>query len=302
MIPLANEEFIWPGLDETRGEHKVSAEQKEEEFKEDPDKKALLNPEGRAWIPNSKLLRKRICIIVHCGVNGNRGRTATLRAIEAFFYWVYLEKDVKQFCRTYLHSIGSLDSKVPRFLGEALHASRRNQVIHYDFLFVKNTRKFSFVLVLKDYLSHFVELVVSERTNHVVIVHALVDWYKRFGIAETRVCDKGSHFKNKVVAELNHILKTKHQFTTEYSPKSNGTVKKVNREIMQVLRSLVFEFKISWNSWSSLLPLKQSALNNYKSANLAGQAPITVFTCFPAYNPLAVVLQGTDAISSSNRK
>jgi len=65
---------------------------------------------------------------------------------------------------------------------------------------------------------------------------------------------------------------------------------------MQVLRSLVFEFKISWNSWSSLLPLKQSALNNYKSGNLAGQAPITVFTCFPAYNPLAVVLQGTDAI------
>ena len=142
----------------------------------------------------------------------------------------------------------------------------------------------------------FVELVPSERTDHAVVVHALVDWYKRFGIAETRVCDKGSHFKNKVVAELNHILKTKHQFTTEYSPKSNGTVKKVNREIMQVLRSLVFEFKISWNSWSSLLPLKQSALNNYKSTNLAGQAPITVFTCFPAYNPLAVVLQGTDAI------
>ena len=186
MIPLANEEFIWPGLDETRGEHKVSAEQKEEEFKEDPDKKALLNPEGRAWIPNSKLLRKRICIIVHCGVNGNRGRTATLRAIEAFFYWVYLEKGVKQFCRTYLHSIGSLDSKVPRFLGEALHASRRNQVIHYDFLFVKNTRKFSYVLVLKDDLFHFVELVRSESTDHVVVVHALVEWYIGGGFSQSQ--------------------------------------------------------------------------------------------------------------------
>jgi hypothetical protein len=58
-------------------------------------------------------------------------------------------------------------------------------------------------LVLKDDLSHFVELVSSEITDHVVVVHALVDWYKRFGVAETHLSDKGSHFKNKVVAELN---------------------------------------------------------------------------------------------------
>jgi hypothetical protein len=37
-------------------------------------------------------------------------------------------------------------------------------------------------------------------------------------------------------------------------------------------------------------------LNNYKSASLAGQAPITVSTGLPAYNPLAVVLQGSNAI------
>jgi hypothetical protein len=77
---------FWPGTDEIRGEQKVSNEQKEDEFKEDPDKKALVNPEGRVWIPNSKLLRERICIIAHCGVNGHRGRTATLRALEVFFY------------------------------------------------------------------------------------------------------------------------------------------------------------------------------------------------------------------------
>ena len=43
----------------------------------------------------------------------------------------------------------------------------------YDFLFVKNTRKSSYVLVLKDDLSHFVELLSSERTDHVLVVHAL---------------------------------------------------------------------------------------------------------------------------------
>ena len=71
-----------------------------------------------------------------------------------------------------------------------------------------------------------------------MVVHALVDWYQRFGVAETHVSDKGSHFKNKVVAELNDILKTKHHYTTAYSSKSNGTVERVNREIVTVLRSL----------------------------------------------------------------
>ena len=104
---------------------------------------------------------------------------------------------MKQFCRMCLHYIGSLDSTVPRPLGEALHASRRNQVIHYDFSFVKNTRKFSYVLVLKDDRSHFVELVSSERTDHVVVVHALVDWCKRFGVAETHV--SAVHFNKNLV-------------------------------------------------------------------------------------------------------
>ena len=94
--------------------------------------KVLLNPKGRVWISNSKLLRQSICIIVHCGVNGRRGRTPTLTAIKPFFYWDCLDEDVKQFCRMCLHCIGSLDSKVARPLGEALHAWRRNQVIHYD--------------------------------------------------------------------------------------------------------------------------------------------------------------------------
>ena len=74
-------------------------------------------------------------------------------------------------------------------------------------------------MVLKDDLSHFVELVPSERTDHVVVVHALLDWYKRFGVVQTHVSDKGSHCKNKDVAEVNDILKTKHHFTTAYSPK-----------------------------------------------------------------------------------
>jgi hypothetical protein len=92
VSPLANEGFFWPGLDEIRGEQKVSTEQEEEEFKENPDKEALVNPKGRVWLSNSKLLRERICIIAHCKVNGHRRRTATLRAIDISFTGIALRR------------------------------------------------------------------------------------------------------------------------------------------------------------------------------------------------------------------
>ena len=68
---------------------------------------------------------------------------------------------------------------------------------------------------------------------------------------------------------------------------------------MKVLRSLVSEFKISWNEWASLLPLVQSALNNYKSASLAGQDAITVFTCTILLQLFSKALM---RFPSSNRK
>ena len=63
---------------------------------------------------------------------------------------------MKQLCRICLRCIGKLESKISRPLREELYASRRNQVMHYDLLFVKNTDKFFHVLVD---LSHSVELV-----------------------------------------------------------------------------------------------------------------------------------------------
>jgi hypothetical protein len=186
-------------------------------------------------------------------------------------------------------------------------------------------------LALKDDLSHFVEFVPSERTDNVVVVHALVDWYKRFGVAETHVSDKGSHFKNKVVAELIDILMTKHYFTTAYSSKSNGTVERVNREIMkeqmksadasqspdleggddcfqedgdetlldQAIAGMLqrASMYLSEGQFAKPPTFGAECLERLQVGKPAGQAPITVFTCLPAYNPLAVVLQGIDVIS-----
>jgi hypothetical protein len=105
--------------------------------------------------PNRRLLSNQ----------GHRGKTATLRSIKSWLYWKYVEGNEREFCRMCLPCIGRLDSKVLRPVGQALHASRRNQLIHYDFLFSRNTEKFSYVLVPKDVLCSCESILFKKQWN-----------------------------------------------------------------------------------------------------------------------------------------
>jgi hypothetical protein len=145
-----------------------------------------------------------MCVIAHCGIGGHRRVEATRTAILSKFYWPQLQNDVTHFCKKFLQCIGSLDAKVPRPLGEAIHAEERNQVLHYDFLFIKDNdvpETPQRILVIKDDLSHFGELIPCLELTAFVIAEALLDWYKRFGLALYHVTDQGTHFKNQVISE-----------------------------------------------------------------------------------------------------
>ena len=81
------------------------------------------------------------------------------------------------FCKKCLHFIGCLGTKVPRPLGEAIHAEERNQVLHYDFLFIKDNdtpENLQRIIVIKDDLSHFVELISCREATASVIAEVLL--------------------------------------------------------------------------------------------------------------------------------
>ena len=102
-------------------------------------------------------------------------------------------------------------------------------------------------------------------------------------------CDRGTHFKNKVMRLLNRILRTRHHFTTEYCPQSNGTVEKVCKEVLRACRALLSEFRQKESEWPVAIPLIQSVLNHSVRPSLGNRAPLTVFAGLPADNPLRTV-------------
>ena len=192
---------------------------------------------------------------------------------------------------------------IQRALGTAVHATERNQVLHMDYLHmsdvsdVDDTDEFHELLVLKDDLSHYCELIPAKSPDAETAVNALLDLFSRFGVPSLLVSDGPTHFKNKVIKSLVERMTARHHFTTPHCPWANGSVERLNQDILQVMRALLSEYRLLPRQWCHLRPLVQMSLNHTLVASLGNRAPITVFTGLPASNPLDVVFLPTKTIS-----
>ena len=54
------------------------------------------------WIPTREL-KLRICIIGHSASSGHRGIESTTKTIKSRFYWMNMDKDIRNFCMKCLH-------------------------------------------------------------------------------------------------------------------------------------------------------------------------------------------------------
>lgn len=234
---------------------------------------------GKPWIPEcDDDLWKRILIVAHCGIGGHRGVASTTRVLQQYCSTRGLRTKVLHFMKLCLLCLQTKGGKViPRPLGRTMQAEEPWKVLHFDYYFVGDaTNGWKYVLVMKDGLSHFVELVGCATTSSEVAVEALLDWFKRFGIVLTWVSDQPTHFKNSVIASLTKKLKSCHHFVTAYCPWANGSVERVNRELGTLFRTILAEFKMPFEHWPQVLPLLQYILNQTPVDSLSGLAPIQV--------------------------
>jgi hypothetical protein len=103
-------------------------------------------------------LQLRLCVEVHCRSAGHRACEATLGAIKEYVAWTTMAKTVKVFVQNCLHCVATIPGdKVPRPLGTQLHATKPNEILHFDFLCIGLSRdgKYQYLLLLKDDLSAY---------------------------------------------------------------------------------------------------------------------------------------------------
>jgi transposase InsO family protein len=115
-----------------------------------------------------------------------------------------------------LHYVATISGdKVPLPLGTQLHATKTNEILHFDFLYIglSTDWKHQYLLLFKDDLSGYLWLVPCRTADATATVDALMRWFAVFDVVLIWISDRGSHFKNEVVQRVQKELKAKHHFT-----------------------------------------------------------------------------------------
>ena len=293
VAPELDPEFIWPKAGDILDAQRHSLQQDNETAPVRQHRGLHVNEQGLVWIPATAVaLQLRICIVAHCGRGGHRGYSTTLQHIEDHFYWANVKGDVEAFCRSCLHCLLTLGGRrIPRPMGHALHSDRPNEVLHFDYLYMgPSATSDVYGLLLKDDASSFVWIEPCKAADAETTADVLLRWMASFGIATNWVSDRGSHFKNKVMSNINRAMHSQHHFTTPYCPQGNGTVETVCKEVLRACRALLSEFRMRELDWPHVYRLVQSMLNHTKRPSLGNVAPITAFTGMPPDNPLLSIL------------
>ncbi|POM68944.1 Hypothetical protein PHPALM_14828 [Phytophthora palmivora] len=290
LRPLQDESFVWPSEAAIRQEQQRCRADEPTSADED----GMFRVDGKLWIPaDAKELLQRIFVVAHCGTQGHRGVEVMLSAVRQRFNIVRLRPAVDQFIRACLlckHVKGG--QLIQRPWGPTSTASQRNQCLHVDYIYLGASygNDCNYVLVLKDELTHYCKLVPADTPTSTVAATAILDWYKRFGLPKEWIADNWSHFKAQVMEELAERLQASQKFVPVYTPWVNGTVERVNRDLLQVLRVMLLELQLDTRNWHYLLPVIQANLNHSGVESLGGHAPVELFAGLPAASPLDSVV------------
>ena len=192
-------------------------------------------------------LHLKVLVGSHCGTIGHCGMDATRSIQKEGYWWKNTSKDSDALVRGCLHCIMTRSGDlVPRPLAHALHGEHPNEVVHADFLYMgKGVDQKRHILILKDDQSGYVCLWPTEEATGHAAAEAFAVWVGCFGSMEWLCTDQGTHFKNQLVAQLTVETRTRHHFTTAYSPWANGSVERVCHEVIRACKAMTSEWRLA---------------------------------------------------------
>ena len=103
-------------------------------------------------------------------------------------------------------------------------------------LSTKNNR---YLLVIQDYFTKWAEAIPMPDQTASHITDELVKFFARMGLPEILRSDQGRNFESNLLRQTLEAFGISKSHTTAYHPQGDGMVERLNRSILQMLRSYV---------------------------------------------------------------
>ena len=127
-----------------------------------------------------------------------------------------------------------------------------------------------FILVLKEDITGFAMLEPASAANADNATVGLRRWLTTLGVPSVLVSDTATHYDNHLLAKLTTRLGMDHHFAVTSSPWINDTVQNVTKEVLNVSKALLIEYRSAVTDWEHFVSMVQWTLNSSYRARLGG--------------------------------
>jgi len=257
---------------------------------------------GRCYVPADINLRREILKKYHDSIPaGHPGHYKTLELIRRDYWWPGMYTFTKQYvegCATCQQTkVNTHPTTPPLHPIKAPSNAFPFAQISMDFVTdLPLSQGFDSLLVVVDQgLTKGVILIPCNKTIDAIGTSKLLhqNVYRRFGLPDKIISDRGPQFAAATTLELGRILGIKIALSTAYHPQTDGETERVNQETEAYLRIFCGN---NPEKWSELLPNAEFAHNQriHSARNaspfylLMGYHPKAVPTAYPRTNIPAV--------------
>ncbi|QRW20500.1 Retrotransposable element Tf2 protein [Rhizoctonia solani] len=233
-------------------------------FKDYEMEAGLLFYQGQIVVPDVGTLRTDLLRIFHDSpLAGHPGRQRTLELVSRNYYWPGIRAD------TYWH-VDSCETcqriRKPKYASippQPLELPVKPwQHVSYNMIvdLPKDGNNDSILVIVDSFTKYGIFVKCSKKLKAPELAELFLEHvWKRHGMPEKTVSDRGRVFNNKFLKALYKRLGIDPHFSSAYHPQSNGQTERVNPSIEHFLRAYLGVNQRDWTKW---LPMAEFAYNN----------------------------------------
>ena len=188
------------------------------------------------------------------------------------FYWPRMGADIKHYiqkkCRCIVNKKPNVQDRAPLV---PVQATSPFQMVSIDYLHLDKCKGgYQYAMVVTDHFTRFCQVYATRNKSTKAAADKLFnEFIMQFGYPERIHHDQGPEFNSDLFKELHRLTGIKASNTTPYHPMGDGQCERLNRTIINMLKSLS---DLAKRDWRSQLP-KLSFAYNSTSNKTTGFSP-----------------------------